>query len=408
MNMRNEDIFAVALGLSKPWFIEQVNFEQSEDGYVPRLRIKINFTPGAKFIVNGEAYTAYDTVQRSWRHMNFFQHECYIDARVPRVKTNGGNTLIPDVPWARPGSSFTLLFEAFAMSLVKNSMSLQEAGRTMNVDGRVIGRIIRSYVEIALCEDELNEVESITVDETSVKKGHNYVTILTNIKEKKVVGVGVGRDASAFKQALTEMESRKASKEAIKHVAMDMSPSYIAATADLLPQAQRVYDRFHLEQMLSKAVDSVRKREAVAAKELKKTKYLWLRNASNLNERQSEKIIYLAEIFPNIGKAYRLKESFKEIFNNAAPHQAADTLSEWLEDAERTNLPEIINFCQSVRKHWNGIISFFNLRLTSAIAERINLKIQEIKRSAKGYRNMKNFIAMIYFHLGKLPIPTHN
>ena len=406
--MSKEDIFTAALGLSKPWYISEVRLEDNSKSGLKTLMIKIDFEIGNKFTIAGETSAPYDTVVRTWRHMNFFQHECYLEARVPRIRMKDGSTLQVDVPWARPGSSFTLLFEAFAMTLVKHSMSLAEAGRTLKVDARVVGRVINSYVQKAKEETPLNKVERLSVDETSIKKGHNYITIMADLEEKNVVGISEGRDLEAFNAALCEMEKRNAPREAIKEIAMDMSPAYISAVNTLLPNAEKVIDRFHVEQMLSKAVDKIRKKEARQAKELRRTKYLWLKNKESLNEEQKEKVHYLLEIFPNLGTAYRLKETFKEIFNNSNKEAALEALNEWVIDAKKANLEEINSFCDSLKRHWNGIIAFFDRRLTSAFAERVNLKIQEIKRSARGYRNISNFISMIYFHLGKLPIPDHN
>jgi transposase len=406
--MTQEQLFAAALGLQAPWFIEKVNLELGDSGKARELHIHINFGRGHRFKVGEEDLPVYDHVERKWRHLNFFQHQCYLHAQVPRVKTSAGTTLQVEVPWARPGSSFTLLFEAFAMSLASASMSLTEAGRTMGTDGRVVGRIISWYVEKALLEQPLEPVETVSIDETSVKKGHHYFTVLTDVERKKVVGVGIGKDHVAVKAAIGQMKARGASAETITAVAVDLSPAYTSAVLDQLPNAELVYDRFHVEQMLSKAVDTVRKLEQDESKLLKKSKYLWLRNQSSLTHKQKDKIHYLQRAFPSLGLAYRLKELFKEVYNTTVPEDAIEAMEEWLDMATASGIGPIIKFCGSLKAHWSGILAFFHKRITSAFAERTNLKIQEIKRTARGYRNIQNYIAMIYFHLGRLELPTHN
>jgi len=407
--MKQEELFTIALGLHAPWFVETIEFRAEGDKLINQLHIQVNHKPHQKFKAeDGKEYPVYDHVERTWRHLNFFQHECYLHASVPRVKTRDGNTLQVDVPWAKPGSSFTLLFEAFSMCLLQAGSSLTSAGSIMNVDSRIIGRIVDYYVRVALMEEKLEPVKALSIDETSVKKGHNYVTVLTDLDRKKVVAVSPGKDGSAVNQGLKIMSKRGAQSSDVTKVAMDLSPAYTAAVLNQLPQATIIYDRFHLEQILSKQLDTIRKQEQAENQLLRKTKYLWLRNRNRLTSKQSNQIHYLSITFPNLGKAYLLKEQFKEIYNNAEPADALAALTEWIRLAEESKLAPLQSFVNTLRAHWSGIVSYFNTRLTNAFAERVNLKIQEIKRTAKGYRNLNNYIAMIYFHCGGLNLPTHN
>ena len=199
--MKQEELFTIALGLQAPWFIEKVEFTRTES-LINKLDLYVGHKPFEKFKgADGMEYPVYDHVDRTWRHLNFFQHECYLHARVPRVKTKDGNTLQVDVPWAQPGSSFTLLWEAFSLCLLQAGSSLTSAGKVMNVDSRVIGRIVKYYVSMALIAEKLEPVEALTIDETSVRKGHNYVTVLTDLERKKVVAVSPGKDGEAVKRA---------------------------------------------------------------------------------------------------------------------------------------------------------------------------------------------------------------
>lgn len=403
--MEQEELFAMALGLQKPWYIAKIELITVDN--TKQLHLSIKFQRGSKFRVNAEELGVYDTVDRTWRHLNFFQHECYLHASVPRVRTTDGNTLQVDVPWARPGSSFTLLYEAFAMSLCKASVSLKEVGKLMNVEGRVIGRIVKHYVNEAITHQPLEPVKNASVDETSVKRGHNYITVITDVDRKKVVGIGVGKDQEAVSEALGQMEERGANATDIEKVAIDLSPSFTAAVLTQMPNAEIVYDRFHVEQILSKAVDEIRRLEQDEARLLRKTKYIWLRNQSALTSKQKEQIHYLERCFPTLGKAYRLKEQFKEIYNNADAIQAISAMKTWIREATKSGIQPIRRFVNTLKAHWSGILEFFHKRITTAFAERTNLKIQEIKRVARGYRNIDNYITMIMFHCGDLSF-THN
>lgn len=407
--MRNTELFSQALGLSDPWYVSKVDFTPDDDGDI--LHIFIDHKRGFQYHVDDDYYSVYDHVERTWRHLNFFQHLCYIHANVPRVRTRTGNTLMVEVPWAVPGSSFTLLFEAYSMLLVHSGMSLKAAGDYMQIDGRIIGRIIHRNVANALAEQPLESVKQLGLDETSYKKGHDYITILTDMQAKKVVGIGHGKGVEAVEEALMEMEVRCADREDVETVSLDFSAAYIAACNQYFPQAATVFDRFHLESLLNKAVDQVRREDQKHNKEIKKTRYLWLKNFENLSEKMQLTIKSLQKSCPRIGKAYRLKEQFKEIFQEVDKSSALNLLTAWITLALKSKIEPVVNFANTVLNHWKGIVTYFDKRLSNAFAEQVNLQIQQIKRIARGYRNIDNFYTMIYFKLGgldlNLPYRTH-
>ena len=204
--MKIDDLFSAALGLQSPWFVDLIEFKEKET--VRELHIHLKHEKHSKFSFENESYSVYDHQERSWRHLNFFEHECYLYARVPRIKTKTGQVLLVDVPWAQPGSSFTLLFEAYAALLVQGGMSMSTAGDYLSIDGRRIWTIINKMVSQALSTQPLEPVEHLGVDETSSKKGHQYITVFTDVDRKKVVGIAEGKDIQAFNNALIDMEIR--------------------------------------------------------------------------------------------------------------------------------------------------------------------------------------------------------
>jgi transposase len=189
-------IFGAAMGLVDPWYITKVEFEKGSTVFGSgQLDIHIDFKPGWKFNDPGSnsLCSVHDTVESTWRQVNFFQHDCYVHARVARIRLPDGSVRQVGVPWAMEGSSFTLLFEAMSMLLVKEGMSLSGAGRMVDQDSRVIGRIIDRYVDQAKKEQMLEQVEVLGIDEVSIQKGHKYLSILSDSKRKKVVGVVWGK-----------------------------------------------------------------------------------------------------------------------------------------------------------------------------------------------------------------------
>jgi transposase len=403
--MEELPIFTSALGIEAPWYIKRIYFEGIESD--KRLYIEVAHRMRSKFVYAGEWYPVYDHQDRTWKHLKFFQHECYVYGSVPRVKTKDGEVRLVEVPWARAGSSFTLLFEHDIVSLVQGGMSASKAGQRMGISGKRVFRIISRHVSTALSHQDLEDVKELSVDETSSRKGHKYLTILTDRVAKKVVGVAVGKDKEAFAHALIDMEVRGAERNKVRTITMDMSKSYIAGAEESMPEADIVFDRFHIVKKMNEAVDSVRRSDQQNFKELKNTRYLWLRNQTSLNEEQRQQVESLAQAFPNIGQAYRLRELLKTVLDNALYSKRLSPINAWINEAWKSGLEPIQDFVRMLCKHWYGIKTYFKKVADNAYAERVNLKIQEIKRIAKGYRNIQNFILMIYFHLGGLDFKIH-
>lgn len=399
--MTEIELFSAALEISTPWEIKEIVFNEDTEGK-KCLHIKLGHKRGIRFEYKGEMCKIHDHVSRAWRHLNFFQYTCYMYADVPRVKTRNGEVKTVEVPWAEKGSSFTLMFEQLVLDMFGAGMSGTKCGQLMTIDSRVAFRICRRYVMNALAMQPVDKVKQAGLDETSYKKGHNYLTILTDREEKKVIGIGYGKDSKALEQSVLEMEIRGGDRASIKSVTMDMSKSYIKGAVEYLPNADIIFDRFHLSYNLNKIIDKIRRREQREFSDLVKTKYLWLNNSYNLTEEKRARVAELSSKYQDIGQAYRLKELFREVFDNAKVDSRLKWLNSWMKEAWTTGIKELQSFVSMLKDHWYGVKTYFKYLATNALSERINLKIQEIKRTAKGFRNLENYKVMIYFHLGKL------
>ena len=403
--MNELPIFTAALGIESPWYIKQVYFEEIDN--CSQLFIEVAHTRRTKFKYQGVSYPVYDHQKRRWRHLNFFQHECYLYGDIPRVRTEDGHVRLVDVPWAMPGSSFTLLFEQLVQDQVKGGMSARSAGNLLGISGKRVFGIVNRRVSIALSNQDLEPVKHLSVDETSSRRGHKYLTVMTDREAKKVVGVSVGKDKIAFDNALIDMEVRGAYREQVRSITMDMSKSYIAGVNETMQQAEIIFDRFHIASKMNEVVDAIRRADQKEYKALKGSRYLWLRNSSALSEKQRAEVDTLSQAYPNIGEAYRLRELLKQVMDDAISSSRITPLNNWIKAAWASGLEPIRDFVNMLHQHWYGIKAYFKQVASNAFAERVNLKIQEIKRTAKGYRNIRNFITMIYFHLGGLDLKTH-
>ncbi len=220
--MNSEEIFRLALNIQSPWFIKEVALTKEEGKLFRCLTISIDFHKGSKFNIEGKEYSAYDTEQKTWQHLNFFEHECYLTARVPRVKSEDGKTRTVQVPWARPGSGFTLLFEAFSMLLIEKEMPVNKVAQTIRVSAPRVWRIFNYWIGKAVPNDDVSDVRQIGIDETSSRKGHNYVTVGIDIEKRRAIHVGEGKDASAVKTMKDDLIHKGLNVDGVENVCIDM------------------------------------------------------------------------------------------------------------------------------------------------------------------------------------------
>jgi transposase len=402
-----KELFEAALGISEPLHISEVVFDLKEQ----ELHLHIDFLKGGRFACpecGDEELPVYDTVDKTWRHMDFFQYKCYIHMRTPRVNCPkcGKRLWVP--PWSRKESGFTLLFEAFVMSLAKE-MPILQIGQLVDETDTRIWRIVRGYVKRAYAKKSFEEVSKIGIDETSSKKGHNYVTIFADMETKHVLFATEGKDSKTVKTFTHELAKHGAVMQQIKEATIDMSPAFIMGMDTYLPQASVTFDKFHVIQALNKAQDEVRRMEQQENPLLKRSRYVWLKNPENLTSTQREQLDALR--FANIktAKVYQMKLTFQDIYRYVrSPDEARIAIRKWLSWAVRSRIEPIKAFAKTVKKHFEGILRYFETRLTSGAMEGINSRVQNIKRRARGFRNIDNYIAMIYLEAGGLnfDLPT--
>jgi transposase len=329
--------------------------------------------------------------------------------RTPRTKCPkcGERLWIP--PWGRRKSGFTLLFEAMIITLAKDMPISQVAELVREQDTR-IWRIIRNHVKRSYTAKQFANIKKVGIDETSSRKGHNYVTIFANIENGEVLYATEGKDSATIKAFAEELPKHGAEAKQIQEVTMDMSPAFISGVGEQFPDASITFDKFHVMQLLNKAQDEVRRSEQKKNPLLKKTRYIWLKNPENLSEEQTKQLATLRHENLRTAKVYQMKLTFQDIYRNIKEADAADAaIKKWLSWAVRSRLEPIKKFARTVKKHYTGILRYYSSRLTSGKMESINSRVQEAKRRAKGFRNIDNFIAMIYLESAALSLPsTHS
>ena len=406
--MDTTDIFAKALNLPAPWSISSVEFKPDSSGAM-ELHINLSFPRGSKFACPecGTEASAYDTTPRTWRHLNFFQYKTYIHANLPRVKCGEHGVKTINVPWAREGSGFTLLFEGWVIELAKHLPVSTIANMVDEHDTR-LWRFIKHYVDEARNREDYSNVTAIGIDETS-KKGHKYVTVVVDLNLRKVIFVTDGKDSTTVDRFVENFEKHKGKPLNVKIVTCDMSLGFKKGINEHFVNSSTIIDKFHVIKHINEAVDEVRREELSqgpwSRQLLNRTKYLWLKNDENLTEKQRSKKESLMHRHLKTARAYAMRVALQDIYelstNRTEAEEHMKELYNWL---VRSRLAPIKKFANLLKNHWQEILNYFKNRYTNAILEGMNSIIQNIKCRARGFRNDEYFKTMIYLGCGKLDL----
>jgi len=397
-----EELFRVALGLAEPWQVVKVTFSEEQQ----RLDLWLDFPAGSRFPCPacGEGAGVYDTAERTWRHLNFFQHQTYLHARQPRITCPKDGVKTIEVPWARPGAGFTLLMEAFVLLLAQSGMTPRQLARVLDEHDTRIWRILQHYVEEARSRADHSSVRAVGVDETSRAKGQQYISVFMDLAEdrRRVLFVTERRDAETVHQFRRDLEAHGGSAEQVEEACLDMSPAYIRGLTEAFPRVQLTFDQYHLTALVNQAVDEVRRQEQRTHPELKGTRYVWLKNDWNRTEKQSAVFDALRGSHLATVRATHIKRVFQDLFACEGVEEAEPLLKRWYFWATHSRIGPIIKAAKTVKKHWDGVLRWFTSRISNGVLEAINSLIQSAKAKARGFRSTEYLITMVYLIAGKL------
>ena len=417
MSVGIEALFTSALGLQAPWSVQDVALDMS------RRRIDFNLTCNASRLscphcaASGQG--VHDRLTREWRHLDFFQFEAWLHAEVPRVACSAcGKTSQIDVPWAREGSGFTALFEALALSLCKE-LPVRQAAALLRCSDKQLWRRIEHYVSAARALDDMSEVSIIGIDETSLRKGQNYITVVHDLETKRLLFACEGRDHQTVLDFGADLSAHGGDPAQVKHVCQDMSAAYAKGVALALPQAQISYDRFHVIAMANAAMDGVRRQEMntqpQAVKEalgdndrklLKSLTWGMRRNPQGWTGKQVNAMHWLQHSTLKSARAWRLKMALRAVYANATQEnsgvQAKADLMGWISWARRSRLEPFKKLANTLKQRIDGVVRGMLDRRSNAYVEAMNGLLQQAKRAARGFRTATHFIAIAYLRMSKL------
>lgn len=340
--------------------------------------------------------------ERTWRSESYGDIAVLLRYAPWRVQCPHCGVHVEQVPWARHASRFTRDFEEKVAYLAQmtNQTAITEL---TGISWRTVGRIIDTVVSERLDPNRLKGLRAIGVDEFSYRKRHHYITLVVDHDQGRVIWAGEGRSSEVLAGffALLDADTRAG----IRYVTMDMAASFIKAVREQLPKAQIVFDRFHVQRLVSDALDEVRKIETRAlggeeGKALKKGRFALLKNPWNLTRKEKQKLADIQKNNVRLYRAYLLKEAFAKALDYRQPKRAREALDEWLAWASRSKLPAFVKVARTIRKYKEGILAYIRDRLSNGFVEGINNKLRVVARRAYGFHSADALISMLFLNCG--------
>jgi len=407
--MRDIDLYQILLSLTPPWKVTSVDVHP--DPKLREITVRVEY-PGGELLQCPECEQVcpgYDHKTRRWRHLNTMQFKTLIESEVPRVECRDHGVKSIGVPWAEDKSRYTALFEAYAIDVLQAVRSKVQAEELTKLSWDQVDLIMERAVARGMDRRTIERLRNCGIDEKSFGKGHNYASILHDLDGRRVLDVVHERTKEATNRLWERIPEEQ--RHQIEAVAMDMWPAYMESTQSLVPQAVIVHDKFHCVKELGKAVDRVRKKEHKILKAendgesvLNKTKYLWLRNPKNWNDAQRAQFAEMKIDVLQVGRAWSIMQAFQGFWEYRYAGSARKFFDRWYFWATHSRLAPIIEAARTLKRHLPGLLAYCKYRITNAVAEGMNSKIQLIKANARGFRNFEKYRVAILFSCGRLDL----
>jgi transposase len=416
--MTPEKLFHELLGLGLNWEVSESRFEAASGTVFLEIRETGRLWEQVRCPKDTSEAICYDhTETLTWRHLNIFQHRCQITCRLPRGRCRKcGQVFRVRPPWEGLSMHFTKEFEAFALLLMREMPVSKVAQMVGETDTR-LWRMLFRQVEAAYAENDFSQVCCVGVDEMSVRKGHDYLSVFADLIRKRVLFATEGKDSQTFERFVETFEKYNGHRHAITQMSLDMSAAYEKGVRENCRNAQVVFDKFHVIQNVSRAVDQVRMRELRTGgkgvwEALNRSRWLWRKNPENLTDEQQERLAEIKNKNLITAKAYQMRLVLQDIYRTPDAASASKRFRIWCRwvcwaarHGKSHLLAPMVKAAQMVRDHLKGILAHWKGGLTNAFMEGLNSVFSATKRKARGYRSTTHFITMLYFTAGKLRLP---
>ena len=347
--MEQKQFFELLLNLTPDWEIKEVRLNDADEVDIfIEYKLKVGICP-----ITRQTCRIYDLRDsRRWRHLNVLQYSSYINCRVPRVINDDGKITTIEVPWADYSDRYTYLFADEVIKTLKLCKNQSKTARHLGITYDIVSSIMEDAVARGLDNRRIIMAPSaIGLDEKSFLKGHDYITVLTDIENGCILEVGRGRTIVAAEKVL-DATLTAAQLTEVKAVVCDMSDAYMNVGKRKTPNAIQVADRFHLIKLLNEAVDKTRKQELKTEKKLlTHSKFALLKKPENLTSKQKMTFEAIDKANLRTARVWRAKENFRALFNQPDSTHAFISLNTWLRDVKHITLFHLDTVAKAFERH---------------------------------------------------------
>ena len=399
-------MLAGSLDLEEPWYITGAKFDPVKSVINVYVGIREDAVIVCPRCGGSTKRYGYEPTERSWRHADCLFYPCYVHCRRPRVKCDKCGVQQVTAPFERQNSRHTLLFEGYAMMIMED-VPRRKASRLLRCNEKTLASILSYWVNQAVDSLDLSNVTNLAIDETSCKRGHDYVTVTIDAMKRRVFDVQQGRKKEAVTAMRKKLERQGGKASNITAVTSDMSKSYLPGVKENFPKAEQIIDKFHVKKVLTDALDEVRKqeqKETANKKELFLNRHFLMTPESRMNSEQLTKLAALSKAYPKTGRAFRIVQALDLFYASKDDDEAASQFKHLYSWMRRSRLKPMKDAAETLMNHERQILNYFHDRLTNAVCEGINSMIQAAKRKARGFNTYEGFAAMIYLIAGKLEL----
>jgi transposase len=319
-------MFEQSIGLNNPWKVEKAEF--SEDNKAVHIYVNARKTAEYPYPECGKMCERYDNGEegRTWRHGDVVFFPSFVYCRRPRVKCNKHGIRVVEAPWARKFSRYTLLFESYAMLLLQN-MTIEAARKLLRISHTSLTDIMVYRVDKAVNEDDLSNVRNLCIDETSFKRGHSYVTVVSDADERRVIGVEEGKGVDSIEAFSKKLEEKGGECADMQAAGCDMSKAYQSAKELCFPNAMAVTDKFHVKQLMLKSMDEVRRSEQGKwSRNRKAGRKLPMIPKGRMTDEQKAVTEGLIKKFPKTGRAFGMVQVLDDVHGCTQKTEAEESL----------------------------------------------------------------------------------
>ena len=344
---------------------------------------------------------------RLWRHLSLGRTRLWLRYAPRRVHCKTCGVISEGVPWAHPGSRFTASFEELCAYLAQTT-DKTSVTRLLGIDWRTVGAIVRRVVSRRLDPERLQGLRRIGIDEFSYRKRHRYLTTVVDHDRKRVVWTGEGKGGEPIARFFADLGPAGAQR--LETVTMDMAEGFIQAVRKLAPQANIVFDRFHVQKLANEALDEVRREQvrhlgdSDAARAIKRSRWSLLKKPEDLTQGQRLKLSDIERENKPLFRAYLLKEALAEALSRKQPGRAGRELKRWIGWAARSHLKPFRRLSRTIRRYLPGILAYVKERLTNGLVEGFNGKTRMIARRAFGFHTAAALAGMIMLCCGGITL----